>query len=165
MPATLEPATTEDAVALAELHNAVADDLTARHGRGPWSLHGTERGALFAMRSSRVFVARDRGAIVATLRLATKRPWAIDVSFFTPVPKALYLLGMAVRPDRQRRGLGRRCLTDAARLTRAHSANAIRLDAFDADAGAGPFYARCGYTERGRVTYRDAPLIYYELLL
>ena len=42
---------------------------------------------------------------------------------------------------------------------------AIRLDAFDAEAGAGGFYARCGFTEVGRVTYRKAPLMYYELLL
>ena len=33
------------------------------------------------------------------------------------------------------------------------------------DAGAGGFYARCGYTEVGRAVYRDAPLIYFELLL
>jgi len=42
---------------------------------------------------------------------------------------------------------------------------AIRLDAYDAEAGAGRFYARCGYTELGRAIYRSAPLIYYELRL
>jgi hypothetical protein len=36
------------------------------------------------------------------------------------------------------------------------------LDAFDADAGAGSFYARCGF---GRVTYGKAPLIYFERIL
>jgi len=34
-----------------------------------------------------------------------------------------------------------------------------------ADGGAGPFYARCGFQERGRVIYRSNPLAYYELLL
>jgi hypothetical protein len=42
---------------------------------------------------------------------------------------------------------------------------AIRLDAFDADAGAGDFYAKGGYREMGRVVFRQVPLIYYELLL
>jgi hypothetical protein len=51
------------------------------------------------------------------------------------------------------------------RLHPATPADAIPLGAFDAKAGAGPFYARYGYTEVGRVTYRNAPLIYYELLL
>ena len=31
--------------------------------------------------------------------------------------------------------------------------------------GGGEFYAKCGYREMGRVTYRGAPLIYHELLL
>jgi hypothetical protein len=39
------------------------------------------------------------------------------------------------------------------------------LDAYDAAAGAGRFYARCGYQERGRVVYKGDPLIYFELLL
>ena len=34
-----------------------------------------------------------------------------------------------------------------------------------ADAGAGEFYARCGYVERGRTVFRTAPLIYFERLL
>ena len=44
-------------------------------------------------------------------------------------------------------------------------ADAIRLDAYDHAAGAGPFYAKCGFRERGRVVYRGNPLAYYELLL
>jgi len=44
-------------------------------------------------------------------------------------------------------------------------AEAIRLDAYDAPAGAGEFYERCGYEPRARVEYRDVPLIYYELVL
>ena len=44
-------------------------------------------------------------------------------------------------------------------------AAAIRLDAYDSTAGAGGFYARCGYREVGRVTYRGTALIYFESLL
>jgi len=53
----------------------------------------------------------------------------------------------------------------AKQLAKAFPADGIRLDSFDAAAGAGPFYARCGFTERGRITYRDAPLIYFEFVL
>jgi GNAT superfamily N-acetyltransferase len=161
----LQLATNDDAAPLATLHNAVADHLTSLHGRGPWSGHGTEKGVLYAMRTSRVFVARHRSEIIATLRLATKKPWAIDTSYFTPCQRPLYLLGMAVAPAKQRQGIGRRCLEEARRLAKAWPADAIRLDAFAGPAGAGGFYARCGCTEMGRVTYRDAPLIYYEILL
>ncbi|HEY1600831.1 MAG TPA: hypothetical protein VGG64_14580 [Pirellulales bacterium] len=44
-------------------------------------------------------------------------------------------------------------------------ADAVRLDAYDASAGAGGFYSHCGFSEVGRPVYRGAPLVYYELLL
>jgi GNAT superfamily N-acetyltransferase len=158
-------ATRADAPALAALHTAVATDLTSRHGRGPWSSQTTEKGVLFGMRQSRVVVARKGKSIVGTLHLPTKKPWAIDVSYFTPVKKTLYLTHMAVVPTMQRRGIGRLLLEEAVKEARAWPAGAIRLDAFDAEAGAGAFYLMCGFREVGRVTYRKAPLIYFELLL
>jgi GNAT superfamily N-acetyltransferase len=68
---------------------------------------------------------------------------------------------MAVQPALQRRGIGRRLLDYSAEVARDWPAEAIRLDAYDADAGAGGFYAHCGYREAGRVTYRGTPLVYY----
>jgi hypothetical protein len=50
-------------------------------------------------------------------------------------------------------------------VARAWPSDALRLDAYDHAAGAGPFYATCGFREVGRVTYRGVPLIYFELLL
>jgi len=117
------------------------------------------------MRISRVYVARQGGEIVGTFRLATKKPWAINTSYFAPCGKPLYLLSMAVAPAKQRQGIGRRCLEEARRLAKAWPADAIRLDAFAGEAGAGGFYARCGCTEVGRTSYRNAGLIYYEILL
>jgi ribosomal protein S18 acetylase RimI-like enzyme len=161
----LTPAVAADARELAALHTAVARQLTERHGRGPWSTKTSEKGVLYALRSSRVFVARSGAAIVATLRLATKKPWAIDTSYFTPVERPIYLLAMAVAPADQSRGLGKRCFAEAKRIAHALPADAIRLDAYDGVAGAGGFYAHCGCTEMGRVVYRTTPLVYYELLL
>jgi GNAT superfamily N-acetyltransferase len=102
--------------------------------------------------------------IVTTLRLATKKPWAIDVAYFTPARRPLYLTGMAVSVAHQGQGLGRAALEDARVVAESWPADAIRLDAYDAPAGAGPFYERCGYEERARVVYKGDPLIYYELL-
>jgi GNAT superfamily N-acetyltransferase len=152
---SFQPATADDAAALASLHTAVAEHLTGLYGRGPWSSRTSEKGVRYAMRTSRVFVAREGSEIVATLRLATKKPWAIDTDYFTACRKPLYLLAMAVRPARQRQGIGRRCLEEAKRIARAWPAVAIRLDGYDADAGAGGFYARCSCTEVGRVSYRN----------
>jgi GNAT superfamily N-acetyltransferase len=158
-------ATLKDAAELAALHTTVADHLTGLHGKGVWSFRMSEKGARLGLRTSKMFVFTEGGKIVATFRFTTKKPWAIDVSYFTSCEKPLYLVGMAVRPDRQRQGLGRKCLAEAVRIAKAWPADAIRLDAFDSAAGAGAFYARCGFAERGRTSYRGNPLIYFELLL
>lgn len=154
-----------DAAPLAALRTAVAEALTARFGKGHWSSASTERGVLFGMRHAKVVIAREGQEIVGTLRLATKKPWAIDATYFTPCGKPLYLLDMAVRPDRQGEGIGARILEEAERVARAWPADAIRLDAYDAEAGAGEFYRKCGYVERGRVAYRGTPLVYFERTL
>jgi GNAT superfamily N-acetyltransferase len=154
-----------DALAIAALRTAVAGDLTARYGPGHWSGCATERGVLLGIRTSRVLVAHRGTTILGTLRLATKKPWAIDVAYFTAVPRPLYLMDMAVMPGHQGRGVGRRLLEAAAEAARAWPAQAIRLDAYDAPAGAGGFYESCGYTARGHVVYRGVPLLYYERVL
>ena len=56
-------------------------------------------------------------------------------------------------------------LDEAKEIARAWPGDAIRLDAYDAAAGAGEFYAKCGFREVGRATYRGTPLIYFELML
>lgn len=162
---TLNPATADDAPILAALHTLVADHLTEKHGQGPWSLKISESGMLNAMRVSQVFIARLGTEIVGTLRLTTTKPWAIDTDYFSPAKKPLYLLAMAIAPAKQRQGLGKQCLDHARRMAKDWPADVLRLDAYDANAGAGSFYERCGFTARGRNTYRGAPLIYYELLL
>src|SRR4051794_11942457 len=79
----------EDVAALVKLHTATAEALTQRHGQGPWSGRTTDKGVLFGMRTSTVFVACDGPEIVGTLRLATKKPWAIDPKYFAAVPRPL----------------------------------------------------------------------------
>jgi ribosomal protein S18 acetylase RimI-like enzyme len=154
-----------DAPALAALHTDANKGLTKRFGNGLWSSVATERGMLFNMRHKRVIVARKGTRIVGALTLETKKPWAIDVSYFTPVKKSLYLTAMAVIPAIQKQGVGRALLEEALKITRKWPADAIRLDARDADAGASAFYAKCGYREVAHVVYKTNPLIYFELLM
>ena len=158
-------ATLEDVPVIAALHNAAAGALTARFGVGHWSTLGAERSAALAQRHARVRVGREGKRILTVLRLATKKPWAIDVAYFTPVKRPLYLTGMAVAVTHQGHGLGRLALDDAHAVAESWPADAIRLDAYDHAAGAGEFYLECGYAERGHVVYKGDPLAYFELLL
>jgi GNAT superfamily N-acetyltransferase len=158
-------ATGDDAPMIAGLQNAAAGALTARFGAGHWSSLVTERGALLAQRHARVRVGRDGKRILTVLRLAQKKPWAIDVAYFTPVKRPLYLTGLAVAVTHQGQGLGQLALEDARSIATAWPADAIRLDAYDHEAGAGRFYLKCGFRERGRVVYKGNPLVYYEVVL
>jgi GNAT superfamily N-acetyltransferase len=162
---TFAMATEADVAAIAALRTASAEHLTHAFGQGHWSRVTTERGVRYDLKTSRVLVARLGPEIVATLRLATKKPWAIDLAYFTAVPRVVYLHDMAVAPDLQRQGIGRDLVREAIAGAKAWPSQAVRLDAYDAAAGAGGFYAKCGFREVGRVTYRKVPLIYFELLL
>ncbi|MCX6955567.1 MAG: GNAT family N-acetyltransferase [Verrucomicrobia bacterium] len=161
----LRPASVDDAAALAALHVAARADLTARFGPGSWSGNITERGVLFDLRNAHVYVLKERGSVLAALTLATRKPWAIDRSYFSPIPRPLYLTSMAVLPDRQHQGLGRSAVVQALEIAREWPAQGIFLDAFDAPAGAGEFYRKCGFREVGRATYRNVALIYFEMLV
>jgi GNAT superfamily N-acetyltransferase len=161
---TFTLATVGEAAAIVAVRVAAADRLTRDFGEGHWSAHTNEASVLRDMKASRVLAARDGRRIVGTLTLQAKKPWAIDPAYFTPCRKALYLINMAVTPARQRTGVGRGLLHEALVLARAYPADAIRLDAYDADAGAGEFYRKCGYASAGGKSYRGVPLLYFELM-
>ena len=164
-PLRLVLATLADIPGIVAVRDAAAARLTAEFGHGHWSGLTNVRSVELGLRHAKLVLAKRGRQVLGTLRLATKKPWAIDVSYFTPVRRTLYLLDMAVHPAAQRQGVGRALLERATEVARAWPANSIRLDAYDAPAGAGPFYEKSGYRERGRVVYRGVPLIYYELLL
>lgn len=165
MPVKLEPAEESDVKAILALKRAVAEHLTKEFGKGLWSSFGTEVGVAHSVRSPTLWVAKRRAKLIAMLRLATKKPWAIDAAYFTTCKTPLYLTDMAVVPELQGQGIGRECLVQARRIATDHPAQAIRLDAYDAAAGAGAFYAKCGYREVGRVVYKKSPLVYFETLI
>jgi GNAT superfamily N-acetyltransferase len=158
----LEIAEPADAAEICALRIATAKKLTAAHGIGPWSGETTEKWVLFAMRNSTVYVARRRNKIIASLTLGTKKPWAIDRKYFSKCQKPLYLTAMAVAPELQGQGIGKLCVEAAAKVAKDWPADAIFLDAYDAAAGAGEFYRKCGFREVGRASYRKVPLIYFE---
>jgi len=161
----MQLATAEDVADLVALRLAVNEHLAKLHGDGYWLSSPTEKGALFGLRNSKVYVARHGNNLVATLAFSTRKPWAIDAKYFSKSARPLYLTNMAVLPSWQRKGLGKSCMEEARNIAARWPADAIRLDAYDVAAGAGGFYQKCGFREVGRTTYRNVPLIYFEMLL
>jgi GNAT superfamily N-acetyltransferase len=158
-------ATEADIPALLDLQLAVDADQTRRFGTDRWSTTITERSVARGLKSSRVLIATRHGQIVGELRMATKKPWAIDLKYFTPVAKALYFHDVHVKPRCQRTGIGRQLIERAKTTAREWPVDAIRLDAYNGSSGGGPFYAKCGFTEVGRTVYRGVPLVYFEFVL
>ncbi|HEX6942663.1 MAG TPA: GNAT family N-acetyltransferase [Gemmatimonadaceae bacterium] len=158
-------ATPDDIPGIISVRVNAAEDLTERFGGGHWSGHATDRGVAWDLKQGKVLVARRGSSIVGTLKIATRKPWAIELSYFTTCKQPWYLTNMAVDPAHQGMGIGKRCVLEAVRLVKEWGGDAVRLDAYDAVAGAGRFYEKCGFTEKGRVTYRITPLIYYELIV
>jgi GNAT superfamily N-acetyltransferase len=161
----LREATEREALDVAALRSAAAGAVAKRSG----TVHGpggaTERGVRFDMRHSKVYVARHKGRLVATLLLTPTKPWAIDRSLFSASRRPLYLRSMAVAPDVQRQGIGRQCVEQVMEICRLWPADAIRLDAYGARGGAGLFYRKCGFRNVGRAEYRGCPLLYFERLV
>jgi GNAT superfamily N-acetyltransferase len=160
---TFATATMDDAEELAALRNSVRDDFAQRFGIG--GPNTTARGPLSDMRHGQILIARFKRAIVGSVVLVRKKPWAIDVSYFTPAARPVYVISMNTLPAMQHKGIGSRLMKHAIVTAKAEGHDTVRLDAFDAAHGAGAFYLKCGFAPRGRATYRDSPLFYFEWLL
>ena len=160
---TFATAVEADAEELASLRNAIGADQALRFGVK--SHNTTARGILSDMRHGQMLLARYKNQIAGSLVLVKKKPWAIDISYFTPAQSPLYVRSMNTAPALQHKGIGKSLLKAAIAEAKLRGCDAIRLDAFDAPHGAGGFYTKCGFTERGRRTYRASPLVYFEWLM
>lgn len=158
-----EPA---DARRVREVRAVAADDLTARFGRGHWSGASSLATLRKHARARQLHVVELEGEIVATFTLSPRKIAFYSKSWFAdPDASALYLTNMAVRPDVQRRGIGRWIMGRIENLARADGCGAVRFDAYDADAGAGEFYRKCGYHCVHRGSIGGTALEYYEKTL
>lgn len=164
MAMNIQFATEADIPEILQLRLSADADQARRFGNDRWITTINEKSLTRGLKSSRVLIARGRGRIIATLRMEAKKPWAIDLTYFTPVASAVYLHDVAVDPRVQRAGVGRRLIERAKTVAREWPVEAIRLDAYDGPSGGGPFYKKCGFTEVGRKIYRGVPLIYFEFL-
>jgi len=154
-----------DIPGLLKLRLAVDADQERRFGGDRWTTTISEQSVARGLRSSRVLIAFRRRQIVGAVRMDTRKPWAIDLKYFTPVASAVYLHDVNVEPRSQRSGVGRRLIERVIEAARTWPVGAVRLDAYDGRSGGGPFYRKCGFIEVGRAVYRSVPLIYFEWLL
>jgi GNAT superfamily N-acetyltransferase len=153
-----------DIPALLKLQLAIDADQAERFGGDRYTTTINEKSIARSLKSSRMVVATHRGRIVGTVRMETKKPWAVDLSYFTPACTAVYLHNVNVHPSLQRSGIGRQLMERVKQVAKEWPVDAIRLDAYDGPSGAGSFYRKCGFKKLGHAVYRGVPLIYYEFV-
>jgi predicted N-acetyltransferase YhbS len=158
-------ATEADIEALLKLQLAIDADQAERFGGDRYTTTISDKSVARSLKASRTLVAMRRGQIVGTVRMETKKPWAIDLSYFTPVSQAVYLHNVDVHPELQRSGIGRQLLDRTKTMAKDWPVDAIRLDAYDGASGAAPFYKKCGFKKLGHTVYRGVPIVYFELVL
>jgi GNAT superfamily N-acetyltransferase len=176
MKLTITEATVSDVAEILELRLAVGARMQERFGNDRWAPPISERSVLRLFKGPRtrksdgatlikILVGRSRSRIVALTRMQTKKPWGFDLRYFTAGASAVYLGDVEVSPKCQGQGFGTQLMAAAVNHARAWPVDVVRTSAYDGAAGAGPFYARCGFHETGRVTYRNVPMIYFEKIL
>jgi GNAT superfamily N-acetyltransferase len=159
---TIGNAMRADAAALTALRVTVTSDMARRFGAGPWSACPSKAVVVRQLRASQVLVARQSAEVVGTVRLIRANPHLLDASAFTPVGVALYLIGLAVAPDRRGQGIGGALVEACKALARAWPAQALWLDTYEHAAGAGRFYEKRGFRKVGPTVFKDAPMSFYE---
>jgi GNAT superfamily N-acetyltransferase len=162
---SISVATSGEARALAALRAAVAHGMTEQFGAGHWSACPSKAEVLRQLRASHVLVARRDAQLIGTVRLVRALPWAIDSSAFTPVAKPWYVLGLAVAAQYRGQGVGRKLMEAAKNTATSWGAEALWLDAYEHEAGAGPFYAKCGFRKVGGTQHGGVPLSFFEWLV
>ena len=155
-------ATEADSQALLKLRLAIDTDQAEHFGDDRYATTISEKSVARSLKSSRILVATRRGRIVGLVSMGTKKPWAVDLKYFTAACKAVYLYNVDVDPELQRSGIGRQLVDRVKAMAKEWPVDAIRLDAYDGAAGAGPFYEKCGFKKLGHRLYRGVPLVYYE---
>jgi GNAT superfamily N-acetyltransferase len=156
-------ASTEDAPLVRELRVAVAEHLTREHGTGHWSQVGSVETIQDSAAAQILFVVEQGGELIGTFRLTDKKEAWYRASWFArPEAQAAYLRAMAIRPDDQRKGIGRFVMDWMEQRVQRKGLAALRFDAYDSKAGAGEFYRKCGYTHVHSGEFNGVALEYYE---
>jgi len=145
---------------------AAALRLTDEFGEGHWSRTSTIKTLRNSVGEGTLYAVCIAERIVGTFRISDRKIVFYRKEWFAePDASALYLRDMAVAPDHQRRGVGRATMEEIDAIAGRGGLVAVRFDAYEGPAGAGPFYQKCGYKLVHRGLVGDTPLEYYEKVL
>lgn len=166
----IEFAQPSDARELATLHDAVAQEVTARLGQGHWSKPTRLERMREAIKRSdgqpnsrNIFVARESGVIVATVTISHRGMHLWKRSLWErPKEPGLAVFSLAVLPSRYRQGLGREMMHFAEEEAQRDGLRWVRLDAYTVNPDSNAFYQALGYANRGTQWFGEVGIDLYE---
>ena len=107
-------------------------------------------------RTKEVFAVHDGDVLVGTFTIGFDAPEPYPPSRWTDdAHKAIYLNKLAVRPNLQKKGLGRWCMSEIERLAAARGCQALRFDALTRNVPLLGFYDHLGYRRCGDMYVYD----------
>ena len=159
-------ASREDAMDAFNIRRSAADLLTSVHGEGHWSTVTSVKTIRKHAEAGLVYLFFEGDSPIGTFHLVDRKIGFYKKEWFEiPDQPAFYLMHMALHPDRQRKGLGREMMIEIEAIAVNKSIHSIRFDAYNADAGAGKFYEKCGYQLVHKGSFNSVALLYFEKVL
>jgi len=156
----------DEVLAVHDLRQRAADELTRLHGRGHWSGVGALPTLRAHAEANALFGVESAGALVATFTLSDRKIGFYHEDWFAdPDAPAIYLTNMAVDLEHQRSGVGRWAVARIEDIGRERGARALRFDAYAGPAGASRFYEKCGCSCVHRGTVNEVDLEYFEKVI
>jgi len=132
-----------------------------------WGEYPNERILQGSLDAGTLYVAREGDALLCAVTVDTSfDPEYADVNWLFGVkPGAFHRL--AIAPDQQGRGLGRKIIADVCDILRAQGCDTLRIDTYSPNQNAQKLYAAIGMRKAGEVKFfhREQPFYCFELPL
>ena len=159
-------ADTQQADRLYEILRACGQDMKTRFELTHWDplypLEFFEKDVL----AGKVYAVSENGELIATFTMSVEPlVYYFSQLWSDPSIVAMYVNHMAVLPEYQGKGVGRKCMERIEQDSLELGCGAVRLDAYEKNEHAVKFYDQLGYERREIIMYRGLPLLCFDNLL
>ena len=164
----LTQATQHDFSAICALYQSVCAAMNAAgNDQWVWGDYPTETFLQGSLDAGTLYIAKEADALLCAVTIDTSfDPEYADVNWLFGVkPGAFHRL--AIAPDQQGKGLGRKIIADVCDILRAQGCDNLRIDTYASNEAAQKLYAAIGMRKSGEVRFfhRELPFYCYELPL
>ena len=164
----LTQATQADFTPVCTLYQSVCAAMNAAgNDQWVWGDYPTEAFLQRSLDAGTLYIARQDDALLAAVTIDTNfdPEYAAVNWLFGTKPGAFHRL--AIAPDQQGKGLGKRIIADVCDILRSQGCDTLRIDTYASNAAAQKLYAAIGMRRAGKVHFFHRPLDFfcYELPL